>query len=41
MGVISYSIFVILSALLLISTAYTLYLWPKCLVDSAVEPEDQ
>ena len=41
MGVISYSIFVILSALLLISTAYTLYLWPKSLVDSAVEPEDQ
>ena len=41
MDAIPYAGFVILSALFLISLAYTLYLWPKSLVDSAVEPEDQ
>ena len=40
MDAISYIVFVMLSALFLTSTAYTLYLWPKSLAGSAVEAED-
>ena len=41
MEVISYAILVILSALYLISCAYALYLWPQCLVASAVDPDSE